>query len=474
MANYELSDKEKARLAAETALSSSTRDAANWVAMNRRNAEKAFKDPISNVITTGHVVASGIAPEIIESPESLAAEFSSGNFIFHSSPTEDVIEIFKSGKLANLVAVNRDRKAQAELDGTLDEFEELGGNSGDEGISWSLNEIDAMPGNRYHVAGFLASPELVLNDTDKFCVPSRPAPNEVLQVPKTVNTVQLYDRKIQWELLFTMKPWDENNSVADGLIRFKIGLDKEAEVQQPSNLRDFYDNELSSADDISQVSELLRQYAKYENRQVVFHPSLLEQNDVLVSAVWLQCLVDNNRFEGTPLAGLDLKQTIAGMENGHYNIVFEEYKHARDELKAALMVNLETFDRVEVPVSELYFVCPNQDVNLWQTVIAQMEVKPKGIVVYDGTQIRLENFASKTEGHNQELTSVIRSVVGEGDDRRLVWDQDVLGTPFDDSMRRGYANQCVGSEFIGNSKILTSNGSDLKITDPHLGTQLTL
>ena len=245
-------------------------------------------------------------------------------------------------------------------------------------------------------------------------------------------------------------------------------------MQQPSNLRDFYDNELSSADDISQVSELLRQYAKYENRQVVFHPSLLEQNDVLVSAVWLQCLVDNNRFEGTPLAGLDLKQTIAGMENGHYNIVFEEYKHARDELKAALMVNLETFDRVEVPVSELYFVCPNQDVNLWQTVIAQMEVKPKGIVVYDGTQIRLENFASKTEGHNQELTSVIRSVVGEGDDRRLVWDQDVLGTPFDDSMRRGYANQCVGSEFIGNSKILTSNGSDLKITDPHLGTQLTL
>lgn len=478
MATYELSAKEKARLAAEAALSPTHEDKLAWTATQRRRAEDSFRRPIAKAISDNPDALQINPIEVFDASsdqkKSLANEFPSGNYIFHSANTDAIIKILHSGNIANLVAINEDLETRAREAGTLDEHRVVRGNSGEEGISWSLNNIDAMPGTRAHLAGFVASPEAILPTGDKFCVPSRPAPYEVLQVSKNVNTPVLYDLKIQWELLFSMSPWDENNSIADGIIRFKSSLDTEEGSKRPSLLRDFYDKNLKTSNDISEISNELRKFARFENGRVVLSPELQEQSNILVSAVWLQCLVDNNAFEGTNLENANLKEVLEGMIVGEYPTVFNEFAIQRDFLRKVLQVHSNTFGRVEAPVSEMYFVCPKADVNLWQTVMARMEVKPKGIVVYDGTQIRLENFASKTEGHNKELSAAIRSVVGEGDDRRLAWDEDVLGMPFDDSMRRGYAEQCVGSEFIGNSKTLTSNGIDLKIIDPRLGTRLGL
>lgn len=477
MASYELSDKEIARLVAETDLSPTREDKLQWVAMNRRGAENDFRRPIQQVISSTQPAIDVKEVDVIEVSEgnknSLASEFQSGNYVFHSSTTEGILGALKSGNLANIFAINEDAEAVAREEGKLDEFVTIRGNSGVEGISWSINGIDAMPGTRYHVAGFLASPENILPADNKFCVPSRPAPFEVLQVPKKIDTVSLYEKKIQWELIYSMSPWGEDNSIASGLMKYLSSVEEDVTPRLPSDLRDFYDTFKSSVDK-SKISDELRKYAHFENGQVVLDPALQEQDDILVSAVWLQCLVDNNCFQGTPLEGKNLEDVFEAMENGDIGWVLGEYVLQRDALLKEIEVIAEDYGRVETPVSEMYFVCPKEDVNLWQAVIAQMEVKPKGIVAYDGHQIRLENFANKSEGHNQELDAAIRLVIGEGDHRRLTWDIEVLGTPFDDSMRRGHSNQCVGNEFIGNSKILISNGTDLKITDPHIGTGLTI
>ena len=93
-------------------------------------------------------------------------------------------------------------------------------NSGFEGISWSMDGIDALPGTRGNIAGFLAAPEDVLGGETQLVVPSRPAPYEMLQTSKEVDPRELYTLKNQVETWgdggFS---FGEKNSVDGNLVR---------------------------------------------------------------------------------------------------------------------------------------------------------------------------------------------------------------------------------------------------------------
>lgn len=121
-------------------------------------------------------------------PGALAEEFPSGNYLYHGSTVPKIEKIFQTGGLKNGVALVEDDSG----------ISALSLNSGFEGLSWSMNGIDALPGTRGHMAGFLSAPENLLGD-NRLVVPSRPAPYEVLQVGNKIDPQELYATKNQLE-----------------------------------------------------------------------------------------------------------------------------------------------------------------------------------------------------------------------------------------------------------------------------------
>lgn len=104
-------------------------------------------------------------------------EFPSGAYLYHGSFTDNIIRIIRSGYIKNSKSLNSSKK---------------GLNGGYEGISWSLNRIESIPGTRGHMAGFLAAPEDVLGD-NKLIIPFRSARYEVQQVSRDFNAQQVAD-----------------------------------------------------------------------------------------------------------------------------------------------------------------------------------------------------------------------------------------------------------------------------------------
>ena len=94
-----------------------------------------------------------------ESSDVLSADFDDGNFLYHGTKIKAAIAILNSGQLLNTKALWEREQQKAEAEGRRPNA--IKHNSGYEGISWSFNEITALPGDRYHLVGFLASPNTI-------------------------------------------------------------------------------------------------------------------------------------------------------------------------------------------------------------------------------------------------------------------------------------------------------------------------
>ncbi len=232
-------------------------------------------------------------------------------------------------------------------------------NGGEEGISWSLGNIDALPGSRFHLAGFMAAPETLLGEgRDQLAIPDSPAPYEVVQLSSNIDA------------------------------------------------QDFY-----------------RKYTQARQLEVEY--------DAICEA----------------------------MENGNSTVEVQA-----DELEAQIMAiadelrgNLCAQNDVRVPIEKLYMVVPEKDLEDWLRVLVRCASKPAGIVAYDDTTVRLEDFASDHKGDGDELARQLRGIVGETAETLTY--ADVLGSEFNDSMRYSDANQLIGPKYLANTKrIVMENG----------------
>ena len=147
------------------------------------------------------------------------------------------------------------------------------------------------------------------------------------------------------------------------------------------------------------------------------------------------------------------------MENGNSTVEVQA-----DELEAQIMAiadelrgNLCAQNDVRVPIEKLYMVVPEKDLEDWLRVLVRCASKPAGIVAYDDTTVRLEDFASDHKGDGDELARQLRGIVGETAETLTY--ADVLGSEFNDSMRYGDANQLIGPKYLANTKrIVMENG----------------
>ncbi len=427
----------------------------------RKEQERLFKEPISEYIGGHEMEADTEKAELDKLLERtidittlseaelsrLSHDFPSGNFVYHGTGTEQLVKILDTGALANAKALYEREDEAAKAEGR--EAGIVRRNSGFEGVSWSMNGIDALPGDRYHLAGFVAAPEAILSDTQQLSVPSRPAPSEVLQISGEVDAGQFYDAKTQLELYRNPGMFGETNSVFDNLVSVSMWADEENRQFRDEPM--LYQAKRGLLDRPDYQDRLRELYSVNEAGKIRLDPDLLQQidNEIPVAAVWLQAAIDTGRLQGTQFADKELPAIIDQLNDDNFRELFGSSKQDWEQYEAILDEAEKLAGNIEVPVESMYFVAPRKDAEAWLKVMARSPHKPAGILLYDDKKVRLENFASLHRGDHTELTNELRSAINPDNPEYIDYTQ-VLGTEFNDDMRIGHKHQVIAERHLSN------------------------
>jgi hypothetical protein len=377
--------------------------------------------------------ASGASAEILKA-------FPSGNFLYHGAATEQVVQILDSGALTNAWAIRKKEDEAAVREGR--EAGLVRHNSGYEAISWSMNGIDALPGDRYHLAGFLLSPEAALSRKTQLAVPSRPSPNEVVLVDSKLKPSTYYSAKTQVELY---EAFDRNSVLGNILEMLVESLDGE-----PASLL----SELPKLRSEEYIVTLRRRYSLLENGSISLDPELLSlaeaNEEIPVAVIWLQALVDANRLQGTVFEGMNVAGIISSISEASAKQLYTELHKDADTFHKLCDFEVGT---IAVRVEDMYLVAPRKDARTWLKVVARSQFKPRGVILYDDRKVKLENFASLHRGHHAELTKELTSVISPNTQGYIDYN-DVLGIKFNDAMRVGRRRQVIAERYLTNRRVI--------------------
>lgn len=427
----------------------------------RKEQERLFKDPIGEYIEGHGVDADTERAEVDKLLErtvdittlteaevaNISRDFPSGNFVYHGTGTEQLVKILDSGSLSNAKALYEREDEAAKAEGR--DAGIVRRNSGFEGVSWSMNGIDALPGDRYHLAGFVAAPEAVLTDNQQLAVPSRPAPNEVLQISAEVDASRFYDAKTQLELYRNPGMFGESNSVFDNLV--SISFWEKEESRQFRDEPMLYQAKRGVLAQPEYQAKLRELYTVSEDGKIRLDPDLLQQvdNEVPVAAVWIQAAIDTGRLKGTQVADKELPVIIDELNGENIKELLGSSRQDWEQSEAILDEAEKAAGNVEVPVESMYFVAPRKDAEAWLKVMARSPHKPAGILLYDDKKVRLENFASLHRGDHTELTAELQAAI-KPDNEDYIDYTEVLGTEFNDDMRTGHKHQVIAEKHLSN------------------------
>lgn len=419
---------------------------------DRKYAEEKFTTPISEFIHENELnpdIERREIESLLEStieiatitPEEeirLLENFPSGNFLYHGSKTKQVIEILDSGMLKNSKSLNKDSSKTSK-------------NSGFEGISLSLNGIDALPGDTYHMAGFLVAPEFALDKSTQLSIPSRPAPNEVILISSNVDSNEYFNTKTQQELYRDINLLGEANSVIGNIGWLSVWnkSDDRTHISEPLLIK-AKDTILSHP---NYENELRKYYSIVDNHTEI-SPELLQQtnNEIPVCAVWIQSAIDGGKLDDTEFSGLSVIEIINTLDKESSDKLIKVV--ARDCLFLDKKIDSLSDDigNVEIPVEKMQLVIPRKDLKKWAKVIARSAHKPAGILLYDDKKIRLENFASPNKGDHEILTQELKTTIKPNEN--YIDYSKVLGVEFTDDMRAGNRSQIISEKYLKDRKNL--------------------
>jgi len=399
---------------------------------------------------------------LMSSPEQMAVlgqDFPGGNFLYHGTHVEQALKILDDGELLNSAALFEREDAETKAGGRATKI--IRRNTGYEGVSWNYNNIGAMPGDRYHLVGFLASPGTALQDGLQLAIPSRPAPHELILINGEINSKRFYELKTQDELLFTFSV-GESNSVWHNIFtlgEYKSFLGRKKSPVSSSMLNDFESRHLTD----EQTEVLLRgKFNIREDGSIELSPDLLQQvsKDIPVAAVWMQALIDTGRIKG--VGGFEdvatVSEAISRIDEKSMHSLFEELKKDKIYLDQLVEVEEEKIKPIAVPTSEMYFVVPSTDLHKWLKVLARCKTLPKGIVIYDHNKIRMENFASLHRGDNAALTEELRKAIPQRDGY-IDYEDQILGEDITPEKIGGYRRHVVAERYLKNRKSLKKDST---------------
>lgn len=436
----------------------------------RREYEKQITEKFSKYVDTHPISADQEKLRIeqlrervivIDNPEhaDISSSFPGGNFLYHGTRVDRAISILDSGGLINYKAL-RERQSKQMENGEDSGF--ISSNSGYEGISFNFNEITAMPGDRYHMVGFLISPDAVLNGETQLAIPSRPAPNELILIDGEIDADRFYNAKSQLEMVAYVGMGGESNSVLNNVISLTSTLQAESETRQVFSepmLRSFSKSNMT---DIEMEEALKGMYSTSETGLVEFSPDLLQQigDEIPVAAVWFQALIDTGRVSEIP--GMEGVKTVREFINKINGDSFADFIPAIKALEKGNEMKVadddEKVDEITVPISELYMMIPDNDLEEWLPVLARTKTPPRGILVYNHNNVRLENFASDHRGDDEAMTAEVRKLVPVSD-RTIDYDSQVLGEEITPDKLAGFKRHVIAERYLKHRKSLKKDAS---------------
>jgi|GEM_PF-995647 len=413
-----------------------------------------------------------------DSPEELdrfRQTFRSGNFLYHGTKVQPAIQILFSGTLKSTKALQEESINK----------EEIFHNSGYEGVSWSLNGIEGLPGDRYHLVGFLAAPEEVLESEEQLTIPSRPVPYEVIQINRKIEPNEFYELKIQIELYNGLEKFDNVNSVISNLEEVSSfvadGDGTTHNFRQPF-LIDFLErnqddqklaNELRSLYQIRTTNGQLKNFYEIEQTDLrdpnntIKLSEKLWQSEIPVAAVWIQALIDTGRINNDPnFAGATSVREVVEKLPGNPGALRKELMKELDYLDPLWQEQESKITPIRVLISKLYLVVPKHDLERYLRILARCDSSPKGIIVYDHRQVRLENFASLHRGDHAALTKWLQELIPPktSEEGYIDYCQTFLGKPeISLEERTGYAKHIIKDSHIPSRPRIVRNGNDLAI-----------
>ena len=107
-----------------------------------------------------------------EQAKTLRESFPSGNFLLHTASVNESILIIESGQILSSIEIAKKRG-------------EAWGRGGRAGISFNMNDVRVLTGDEKHFIGFLADPELILDQNHKLALPKDAATYEVQLLPSS-------------------------------------------------------------------------------------------------------------------------------------------------------------------------------------------------------------------------------------------------------------------------------------------------
>ncbi len=430
---------------------------------DHKEKDQRFKNPINDILKK-HKLPEHDEGDVIKvidlvriAKPRLGKDFPSGNFLYHGTETEQLIKILQSGNLSNAGALYEQEAKTAKAEGRDTEL--IRRNSGYEGISWSLNAIDALPGDRYHLAGLLASPELVLGKDEQLVIPSRPAINEVLQLALSIDARKFYEAKTQLELYCHVGTFGEANSVFNNLwaVSYYRKNPKRSLVDKPL----LYIAGRKLAKHKGYVETLREHYTIGTNGLIYLSHNLLGQVDdeIPIAAVWLQAAIDSGRLQDTVFADKVLSEIIETMNSKNTDILLRESKKDWEPFEKTMNAAEAKAKHVQASVDKMYLVAARKDLGHWLKVLVRVQHKPLGILLYDDSKVRLENFATSHRGDHAELTRELRSAIPQS--KGYIDYNAVLGVQFTDDMRAGHHHQIIAESHLENRGIIKWNNGKL-------------
>ncbi len=436
---------------------------------DRKEKDRNFKEPINEFIKCHRLyraTAEEIGDNVIDltkftpkAKSQLSRDFPSGNFLYHGTETEQMMKILTSGYLSNAGALYEKETELAKAEGRETEF--IRRNSGYEGISWSLNSIDALPGDRYHLAGLIASPELVLGKNEQLVIPSRPAISEVLQVAGSINAREFYEAKTQLELYCHTGTFGEANSVFNNL--WAVSYYRKNPKRSLDDRPMLYTAGRKLVKCKSYAESLGEYYAIGPNGLIYLSHNLLGQVDdeIPIAAVWLQALIDTGRLEGTVFAGKTCPEIIELMNSKNTDLLLRESKKDWQPFEKTMNAAEAKAKHVKVPIEEMYLVTAQKDLKHWLKVLVRTHYQPKGLLLYDDKKVRLENFATLHRGDHAELTRELRNAIPARNG--FVPYNEVLGIEFTNDMRAGHHHQIIAERYLDNRGVIKWNNGKLAV-----------
>lgn len=357
------------------------------------------------------------------------------NFLYHGSTVERLEKILQTGGIKNGVALLED-------DPNINAFDL---NSGFEGVSWSLDAIDALPGTRGHIAGFLAAPEDILASDEQLVIPSRPAPYEVLQVNGEIGAEELYQLKNQYETWGDgSASLGEKNSVHGNLMRM---------LMYQEGHRFFGDSKVYQYGGDT-LAEEMRKYFKFDEEQnVVWDVDIYQKSEIPPALPWFQSLLDRGSLQRAGYEGLEKVEDVielAKHDKDFLRRLVATVSYTRKPIEEAYEQAVERARAIRISPEEMYFVTSHQDLESWLKVMARTGAMPKGILLYDDNQVKIENFASKYSGNHEELGAEIGRAIGVDDE---FWQRE-LGMDPANMPRSGNVGQVLLESKIKRDKSL--------------------